>query len=65
MFNILKVLNVLNGKIKVEGLNNVAEDAEDRQKEWEKKLEITRQEVENIIKCPEQIVPGDQHTLVA
>jgi hypothetical protein len=39
--------------------------AEDRQKEWEKKLEITRQEVENIIRCPEQIVPGDQHTLVA
>ncbi len=31
---------------------------EDRQKEWEKKLEITRQEVENILKDPEQIVSG-------
>ncbi len=39
--------------------------AEDRQKEWEKKLEITRQEVENMIRKPEQIVPGDQNTLVA
>jgi hypothetical protein len=39
--------------------------AEDRQKEWEKKLEITRQEVENMIRNPEQIVPGDRNTLVA
>jgi hypothetical protein len=39
--------------------------AEDRQKEWEKKLEITRQEVENMIRRPEQVVPGDQNTLVA
>jgi len=39
--------------------------AEDRQREWEKKLEITRQEVENMIRRPEQIVPGDQNTLVA
>jgi hypothetical protein len=39
--------------------------AEDRQKEWEKKLEITRQEVENILKNPEQIVFGDQTVLVA
>jgi hypothetical protein len=39
--------------------------AENRQKEWEKKLEITRQEVENMIRNPEQIVPGDQNILVA
>jgi hypothetical protein len=39
--------------------------AEDRQKEWEKKLEITRREVENVLKNPEQIVPGDQTILVA
>jgi len=37
--------------------------AEDRQREWQKKLEITRQEVENMISRPEQIVPGDQNTL--
>jgi len=39
--------------------------AEDRQKEWEKKLEITRQEVENILRNPEQIVFGDRTVLVA
>ncbi|MGA2463638.1 MAG: hypothetical protein ABSH06_04720 [Thermodesulfobacteriota bacterium] len=39
--------------------------AEDRQRQWEKKLEITRQEVENMIRRPEQIVAGDQNTLVA
>jgi hypothetical protein len=39
--------------------------AEGRQKEWQKKLEITRQEVENMIRKPEQIVSGDQNTLVA
>ena len=39
--------------------------AEERQKEWEKKLRITRQEVENMVKNPEQIVPGDQDALVA
>lgn len=39
--------------------------AEDRQREWEKRLEITREEVENVIRSPEQIVPGDQTILVA
>lgn len=39
--------------------------AEDRQKEWEKRLEITRQEVENVLRNPEQIVVGDQDILVA
>ena len=39
--------------------------AQDRQKEWERKLAITRQEVEDILSNPEQIVPGDQNVLVA
>ena len=39
--------------------------AEDRQKEWEKKLGITKQEVEDSIISPEQIVPGDVKVLVA
>jgi len=39
--------------------------AEDRQKEWERKLEITRQKVENLMYSPEQIVPGDMNILVA
>jgi len=39
--------------------------AEERQKEWEKKLGITKKEVETLIKSPEQIVPGDMDVLVA
>jgi hypothetical protein len=39
--------------------------AEDRQKEWEKKLGITRQKVENLMQSPEQIVPGDMNIFVA
>lgn len=39
--------------------------AEERQKEWERKLGITRQEVENLVGNPEQIVPGDMGVLVA
>lgn len=39
--------------------------AEDRQKEWEKKTVITKQEVEYIVRVPEQIVPGDMNTFVA
>lgn len=39
--------------------------AEDRQQEWEKKLGITRQEVENVVSNPEQIVPGDLGILIA
>lgn len=39
--------------------------AEDRQKDWEKKLRITREEVEDLLSNPEQIVPGDLGVLVA
>jgi hypothetical protein len=39
--------------------------AEDRQKEWEKKLVISRKEVEELVSNPEQIVPGDAGVLVA
>jgi len=39
--------------------------AEDRQKEWEKKLGVARQEVEDLVSNPEQIVPGDMGVLVA
>jgi len=39
--------------------------AKDRQREWEKKLGITQQEVENLVSNPEQIVPGDMGTFVA
>lgn len=39
--------------------------AEERQQEWERKLGITRQEVENLVSHPEQIAPGDMGVLVA
>jgi hypothetical protein len=39
--------------------------AEERQKEWERKLAITRQEVEASLMNPEQIVPGDCGASVA
>jgi len=39
--------------------------AEERQKEWEKKIGITRAEVENLLKNPQQIVPGDMDAFVA
>jgi hypothetical protein len=39
--------------------------AEERQKEWHKKLDITRQEVEDLLVDPEQIVPGDLGAFVA
>lgn len=39
--------------------------AVDRQKEWEKTLRITRQEVEALLKDPEQVVLGDREVLVA
>lgn len=39
--------------------------AEERQNEWQKKLGITRQEVELALSNPEQIVLGDQGALVA
>ena len=39
--------------------------AEERQKEWEKRIGITRLEIEDLLKNPEQIVPGDIDTFVA
>jgi hypothetical protein len=39
--------------------------AEERQKEWEKKLRITRDEVESLINSPAQVVSGDMGILVA
>jgi len=39
--------------------------SEDRQREWEKKLGITKQEVENLVNNPEQIVPGDMGASIA
>ena len=37
--------------------------AEERQKEWEKKLRITRDEVESLINSPVQVVRGDMGIL--
>lgn len=39
--------------------------AEERQEEWQKKLGITRQEVEDLLKDPEKVVSGDLEALVA
>ncbi|MCR4405263.1 MAG: hypothetical protein NUW06_08350 [Candidatus Acetothermia bacterium] len=39
--------------------------AEERQREWEKKLGITREEIEDLVMNPEQIVPGDRDALIA
>jgi hypothetical protein len=39
--------------------------AEERQEEWQNKLGITRQEVEDLLRNPEQVVPGDLEALVA
>jgi hypothetical protein len=39
--------------------------SEDRQREWEKRLGITKQEVENLVSNPEQIVPGDMGAFIA
>jgi len=39
--------------------------AEERQEAWQKKLGITRQEVEDLLRNPEQVVPGDLEALVA
>ena len=39
--------------------------AEDRQKEWQRILGITREEVEEVLAHPEQVVPGDGDVLVA
>jgi len=39
--------------------------AEDRQHEWQTKVEVTREEVEEALHHPEQIVAGDQSALIA
>lgn len=39
--------------------------AEERQREWQRKLGITRQEVEDVLAHPEQVVPGDLGAWVA
>jgi hypothetical protein len=39
--------------------------AEDRQKQWTKKLGITRRNIEEVLINPEQIVKGDQDILIA
>ena len=39
--------------------------AEIRQKEWGKKLGITKQEVEDLLRNPAQIIPGDLSLSVA
>ncbi|MBS3918886.1 MAG: DUF4258 domain-containing protein [Deltaproteobacteria bacterium] len=39
--------------------------AEERQKEWERKKGITKLDVEELLKSPEQIVPGDMGDLIA
>ena len=39
--------------------------AEERQTEWEKKIGITRSEVEDLLKAPQHIAPGDMDAFVA
>ncbi len=39
--------------------------SEERQKDWEKRLGITRRQVEDVIRNPEQIAAGYRSTLVA
>ena len=39
--------------------------AEERQKEWEIRLGIKRQEVENVLRNPQQIVSGEEDALIA
>ena len=39
--------------------------AEERQREWEKTLHITREEIENLLTSPAQVVDGDMGILVA
>ncbi len=39
--------------------------AQERQKEWKKKLGITKEEIENFINTPEQIVKGDLNVFIA
>jgi hypothetical protein len=39
--------------------------AEERQQEWQTKLGVTREEMEEVLRHPEQIVAGDQSALIA
>ena len=39
--------------------------AEERQREWQKRLGITREEVEDLLVHPEQVSPGDLEAFVA
>ena len=39
--------------------------SKERQGEWQKKVGITRQEVEDLLRNPEQVVPGDLEAFVA
>jgi hypothetical protein len=39
--------------------------SETRQKEWERTLQISRLEIENLVSNPEQMVLGDMEVLVA
>ena len=41
------------------------EHARDRQKEWHKKLGITDEEIEELLRNPAQVVPGDRDVMVA
>lgn len=39
--------------------------AEVRQREWEKKLGITKTEIESVLQNPDQVLPGDLNVQVA
>lgn len=39
--------------------------AQERQREWEEEVGVTRREVESVVSFPEQIVPGDREVQVA
>lgn len=41
------------------------EHAKDRQKVWHKKLGITAEEIEELLRNPAQVVPGDRDVMVA
>jgi hypothetical protein len=39
--------------------------AEERQREWQRKLGVAREEAEEVVRNPEQLMPGDRGALVA
>ena len=39
--------------------------AEDRQREWERMKGLTREVVQNVVRRPDQVVPGDLSVLIA